>query len=163
MPRTEVVNLSSPAFYYSYIDRERAAYLKKGSSKGKPLPEKPGSFQVFMRGFQGELTLRISKKERPAHRLTPQTRLTSSNYTHTLVGRLHSRLTSHHARSGTTCAPPCAACAVAQETTGSKEVTRRKTQRSPTPGGVGEERTVAPRTASGGNGRTTGSSGRRRR
>lgn len=56
VPRTEVVNLSSPAFYYSYIDRERAEYLKKGSTKGRPLPEKPGSFQVFMRGFQGRST-----------------------------------------------------------------------------------------------------------
>lgn len=44
VPRTEVVSLSSTAFYYDWIDRERAA------RKGR-LRDKDGSFQVFMKGF----------------------------------------------------------------------------------------------------------------
>ncbi|GAA5875440.1 hypothetical protein JCM1840_003157 [Sporobolomyces johnsonii] len=45
VPRTEVVRLSSPAFYYDWIDRERARKRKE------KLREKEGSFQVFMKGF----------------------------------------------------------------------------------------------------------------
>ncbi|KAK4047053.1 Phosphatidylinositol 4-kinase LSB6 [Microbotryomycetes sp. JL221] len=44
VPRTQVVSLSSPAFYYDWIDRERAG------RKGR-LREKEGSFQIFLRGF----------------------------------------------------------------------------------------------------------------
>ncbi|KAK4047232.1 Phosphatidylinositol 4-kinase LSB6 [Microbotryomycetes sp. JL201] len=44
VPRTEVVSLASPAFYYDWIDRERAG------RKGK-LRDKDGSFQVFLKGF----------------------------------------------------------------------------------------------------------------
>lgn len=46
VPRTEVVPLSSPAFYYQWIDRERAR------SRHQPLPDKDGSFQFFLKGFQ---------------------------------------------------------------------------------------------------------------
>lgn len=46
VPRTEVVNLSSKSFHYPFFDR-RAFYRKK-----KPLPFKPGSFQVFLKGFK---------------------------------------------------------------------------------------------------------------
>ncbi|GAA5933140.1 hypothetical protein JCM1841_003689 [Sporobolomyces salmonicolor] len=45
VPCTEVIRLSSPAFYYDWIDRERA---RKRQEK---LREKEGSFQVFMKGF----------------------------------------------------------------------------------------------------------------
>ncbi|KAF9348613.1 phosphatidyl inositol kinase [Mortierella sp. NVP85] len=47
VPTTEVVWLSSPAFHYDYLDR-RAAKLQKGA---KPLPDKVGSFQLFLHGF----------------------------------------------------------------------------------------------------------------
>lgn len=47
VPYTGVVNLSSRSFFYDYFDR-RAYYRKM-----KPLPEKPGSFQVFLKGFRG--------------------------------------------------------------------------------------------------------------
>ncbi|KAI0305692.1 phosphatidylinositol 3 and 4-kinase-domain-containing protein [Multifurca ochricompacta] len=45
VPKTQLVSLSSPAFFYDWIDR--TAY-----KKGKPLPEKIGSMQCFMHGFQ---------------------------------------------------------------------------------------------------------------
>ncbi|CAI2166965.1 9914_t:CDS:2 [Funneliformis geosporum] len=48
VPVTEVVRLSSPSFHYDYLDR-RAAKSKKNP---KPLPEKIGSFQVFLDGFK---------------------------------------------------------------------------------------------------------------
>ncbi|KAJ3045157.1 phosphatidyl inositol kinase, partial [Rhizophlyctis rosea] len=44
-PRTEVVLLASPTFYYSRKDWR--AYRQ-----GKPLPEKMGSFQTFLRGYK---------------------------------------------------------------------------------------------------------------
>ncbi|KAK3708051.1 Phosphatidylinositol 4-kinase LSB6 [Vermiconidia calcicola] len=47
VPYTEVVSLSSKSFYYDYWDR-RQFYRKR-----KPLPEKQGSFQVFLKGFKG--------------------------------------------------------------------------------------------------------------
>ena len=46
VPYTDVVALSSNAFFYDFWDR-RAHY-----SKGKPFPEKQGSFQVFLKGFK---------------------------------------------------------------------------------------------------------------
>jgi phosphatidylinositol 4-kinase type 2 len=46
VPYTEVVGLSSKSFHYDFWDR-RAFYRKK-----KPLPEKLGSFQVFLKGFK---------------------------------------------------------------------------------------------------------------
>ncbi|GEM10044.1 phosphatidylinositol 4-kinase type II subunit alpha [Rhodotorula toruloides] len=45
VPRTEVVAFSSPAFYYDWIDREKA-------KRGAGLREKEGSFQVFLKGFK---------------------------------------------------------------------------------------------------------------
>ncbi|KAF9903267.1 phosphatidyl inositol kinase [Linnemannia zychae] len=48
VPSTEVVWLSSSAFHYDYLDR-RAAQLQKGA---KPLPDKVGSFQLFLNGFK---------------------------------------------------------------------------------------------------------------
>ncbi|KAI1319174.1 phosphatidyl inositol kinase, partial [Mortierella claussenii] len=48
VPSTEVVWLSSPAFHYDYLDR-RTAKLNKGA---KPLPDKVGSFQLFLNGFK---------------------------------------------------------------------------------------------------------------
>ncbi|KAF9097933.1 phosphatidyl inositol kinase, partial [Mortierella sp. AM989] len=48
VPSTEVVWMSSPAFHYDYLDR-RAAQLHKGA---KPLPDKVGSFQLFLNGFK---------------------------------------------------------------------------------------------------------------
>lgn len=47
MPRTEVVGLTSEAFHFDWIDRERAK--KSGNWRVKA-----GSFQVFMKGFTGE-------------------------------------------------------------------------------------------------------------
>lgn len=46
VPYTDVVGLSSKSFFYDYFDR-RAYYRKK-----KPLPEKLGSFQVFLKGYK---------------------------------------------------------------------------------------------------------------
>lgn len=46
VPYTEVVELSSKSFHYDFWDR-RAYYRKR-----KPLPMKPGSFQVFLKGFK---------------------------------------------------------------------------------------------------------------
>jgi phosphatidylinositol 4-kinase type 2 len=47
VPYTEVVGLSSKSFHYDYFER-RAFYRKH-----KPFPEKLGSFQVFLKGYQG--------------------------------------------------------------------------------------------------------------
>lgn len=47
VPTTEIVWLSSSAFHYDYLDR-RAAQLPKGA---KPLPDKVGSFQLFLHGY----------------------------------------------------------------------------------------------------------------
>ncbi|KZV73350.1 hypothetical protein PENSPDRAFT_750288 [Peniophora sp. CONT] len=44
VPRTELVSLSSTAFFYDWIDRSN-------HKKGKPLPDKIGSMQVFMHGY----------------------------------------------------------------------------------------------------------------
>lgn len=46
VPYTDIVDLSSKSFYYDFW--ERRAYYRKG----KPFPEKPGSFQVFLKGFK---------------------------------------------------------------------------------------------------------------
>jgi phosphatidylinositol 4-kinase type 2 len=46
VPYTDVVSFSSKSFFYDFWDR-RAFYRKK-----KPLPEKPGSFQVFLKGYK---------------------------------------------------------------------------------------------------------------
>lgn len=46
VPYTDVVWLSSKSFHYPYWDR-RNFYRKK-----KPFPAKPGSFQVFLKGFK---------------------------------------------------------------------------------------------------------------
>ena len=46
VPYTDVVSLSSKAFHYDFWDR-RAYYRKR-----KPLPEKAGSFQVFLKGYK---------------------------------------------------------------------------------------------------------------
>ncbi|THH04986.1 hypothetical protein EW146_g10024 [Bondarzewia mesenterica] len=46
VPRTQLVSLSSPAFFYDWIDRT-------AFKKGKPLPEKIGSMQYFLHGYQG--------------------------------------------------------------------------------------------------------------
>lgn len=46
VPYTDVVWLSSKSFHYPYWDR-RKFYRKK-----KPFPPKPGSFQVFLKGFK---------------------------------------------------------------------------------------------------------------
>lgn len=46
VPYTDIVSLSSDAFFYDFWDR-RAHY-----KKGKAYPEKQGSFQVFLKGFK---------------------------------------------------------------------------------------------------------------
>lgn len=46
VPYTDIVSLSSKSFHYDFWDR-RAFYRKK-----KQLPEKPGSFQVFLKGYK---------------------------------------------------------------------------------------------------------------
>lgn len=46
VPYTDVVYMSSKVFYYDFWQRH-AFYRRK-----KPLPEKPGSFQVFLKGFK---------------------------------------------------------------------------------------------------------------
>ncbi|KAI8816429.1 phosphatidylinositol 3 and 4-kinase-domain-containing protein [Fimicolochytrium jonesii] len=45
VPRTEVIYLASPTFYYSRKDW-------KAYTKGGELPEKVGSFQVFLKGYK---------------------------------------------------------------------------------------------------------------
>ncbi|KAN0064545.1 Phosphatidylinositol 4-kinase LSB6 [Thecaphora frezii] len=45
VPRTELVELSSPSFHYAYADRK--AY----EESGKLLPEKIGSYQTFLNGY----------------------------------------------------------------------------------------------------------------
>lgn len=47
VPYTEVVSLSSRSFHYDFW--ERRAFHKNR----KPFPEKPGSFQIFLKGFKG--------------------------------------------------------------------------------------------------------------
>ncbi|KAK3074773.1 Phosphatidylinositol 4-kinase LSB6 [Teratosphaeriaceae sp. CCFEE 6253] len=47
VPYTDVVSLSSKSFHYDFWER-RAFYRKR-----KPLPEKQGSFQVFLKGYKG--------------------------------------------------------------------------------------------------------------
>ncbi|KAF9268865.1 hypothetical protein L218DRAFT_918023 [Marasmius fiardii PR-910] len=44
VPPTRLVSLSSPAFFYDWLDRNAA-------KKGKPLPEKIGSMQYFLHGY----------------------------------------------------------------------------------------------------------------
>ncbi|KAH7914130.1 phosphatidylinositol 3 and 4-kinase-domain-containing protein [Hygrophoropsis aurantiaca] len=44
VPRTQLVSLSSPAFFYDWLDRNAA-------KKGKPLPDKIGSMQYFLHGY----------------------------------------------------------------------------------------------------------------
>ncbi|KAI9171014.1 Phosphatidylinositol 4-kinase lsb6 [Paramyrothecium foliicola] len=46
VPYTDVVWLSSKSFHYPFWDR------RKFQKKRKPLPAKPGSFQVFLKGFK---------------------------------------------------------------------------------------------------------------
>ena len=46
VPYTDIVDLSSKAFYYDFW--QRSAFYRKR----KPLPEKPGSFQVFLKGYK---------------------------------------------------------------------------------------------------------------
>lgn len=45
VPPTQLASLSSPAFFYDWLDRSAA-------KKGKPLPEKIGSLQFFLHGYQ---------------------------------------------------------------------------------------------------------------
>ncbi|KAJ7901822.1 phosphatidylinositol 3 and 4-kinase-domain-containing protein [Mycena olivaceomarginata] len=45
VPPTQLVSLSSPAFFYDWLDRNAA-------KKGKPLPDKIGSMQFFLSGYQ---------------------------------------------------------------------------------------------------------------
>lgn len=45
VPRTEIVSLSSPSFFYSYIDKSQSRRA------GGALPAKVGSFQLFMHGY----------------------------------------------------------------------------------------------------------------
>lgn len=48
VPRTEVVSLASPAFHYSPFHRHAA----RSKTKPIPLPEKIGSFQMYLEGYQ---------------------------------------------------------------------------------------------------------------
>jgi phosphatidylinositol 4-kinase type 2 len=45
VPWTEITSLASPSFYYSYLD-------KRNAKKTGKLPEKIGSFQIFMKGYK---------------------------------------------------------------------------------------------------------------
>lgn len=45
VPFTDIVYLSSSAFYYRFFDRRRF-------NKGRPLPDKVGSFQLFLHGYE---------------------------------------------------------------------------------------------------------------
>ncbi|KAJ3062536.1 phosphatidyl inositol kinase, partial [Quaeritorhiza haematococci] len=48
-PRTEVVSLASPSFFYPLS-------VRRAYRQGKPLPPKIGSFQIFLRGFKDATT-----------------------------------------------------------------------------------------------------------
>lgn len=52
VPRTEVVDMASPTFFYTWVVRKNA---KRRMKKGKPAgwPMKAGSFQLFAQGFEG--------------------------------------------------------------------------------------------------------------
>jgi hypothetical protein len=49
VPKTELVSLSSPSFFYEWIQRNAYARNKK------PLPDKIGSLQTFCAGFKVRL------------------------------------------------------------------------------------------------------------
>lgn len=70
VPYTAVVALSSKSFYYDFWER-KAYYRGK-----KPLPEKQGSFQVFLKGFKDA---NIFLKEHPWPDNTAQTAQIESN------------------------------------------------------------------------------------
>lgn len=48
-PRTEIVELASPSFFYSLKDR-------RAHRRGVPLPPKMGSFQLFLKGYKDATT-----------------------------------------------------------------------------------------------------------
>ncbi|GAA5999782.1 hypothetical protein JCM10207_005908 [Rhodosporidiobolus poonsookiae] len=66
VPRTEVVELSSLAFYYDWIDREKA-------KRGGRLRPKAGSFQVFLKGFTDGSDF-LSKHPFPGRPVRPSTK-----------------------------------------------------------------------------------------
>lgn len=45
VPFTDIVNMSAPSFYYRFFDR------RSYNLKGKPLPQKVGSFQLFLHDY----------------------------------------------------------------------------------------------------------------
>jgi hypothetical protein len=90
VPRTQLVSLTSPvslgdlllslslnmdvqqAFFYDWIDRT-------AFKNGKPLPEKVGSMQCFMHGFQGVHLLQVCDTD---NTMPSQTRPISFEVTH---------------------------------------------------------------------------------
>ena len=80
VPVTEVTHLSSPTFHYDYLDR-RAAKLKRNPF---PLPEKIGSFQVFLNGYKdAEVFLR----DYPWPNSTNQDIITASAEVNSVMGK----------------------------------------------------------------------------
>ncbi|CAG8646891.1 4476_t:CDS:2, partial [Paraglomus brasilianum] len=80
VPATEVTHLSSPTFHYDYLDR-RAAKSKRNPF---PLPEKIGSFQVFLNGYKdAEIFLR----DHPWPNSTNQDIITASAEVNSAMGK----------------------------------------------------------------------------
>ncbi|GJJ06062.1 hypothetical protein Clacol_000250 [Clathrus columnatus] len=99
VPRTELVTFSSPAFFYDWLDRN-------ATKKGKPLPGKIGSMQMFMHGYQGFLIRPVQISLMCADLIIIITRLDASEFlrTHPLPGRSISDTfdDSSHRTGGTT-------------------------------------------------------------
>ena len=111
VPHTEVVSLGSKSFYYDYWDR-RQFYRKK-----KPLPEKQGSFQVFLKGYKGATEF---------FRDHPWPDQNTSNFRDATQSRKKRRK-----RWDETCRPRSAPAADEPETNEETEFTERQGSRSP--------------------------------
>jgi hypothetical protein len=79
------LSLGFQAFFYDWIDRSHA-------KKGKPLPEKIGSMQYFLHGYQGEVFLSSMNNLKELNWL--QMHLTSFGNIHGLAAPFQTPLTT---------------------------------------------------------------------
>jgi hypothetical protein len=113
VPHTEVVSLASKSFYYDYWDR-RQFYRNK-----KALPEKQGSFQVFLKGYKGATEFFRDHPWPDQH---------TSNFRDATQSRKKRRK-----RWDETCRPRSAPAADELETDEETDLTEREGSRSPQP------------------------------